>query len=55
METISIVSAIKEYFSTPEKPVTTDELKALGVQGIKELAPACAEALGKKLKHTGSE
>ena len=50
METIGAVSAVREFFSTPEKPVTMPELKALGVQGIKGLSADCAEALGKELK-----
>lgn len=50
MEIIGAVSAVRDFFSTPERPVTMPELKALGVQGIKALAPDCAEALGKELK-----
>jgi len=53
VETIGSVQAIREFFGTSEKPVEMPELRALGVQGINELAPACAEALGKALRATG--
>lgn len=52
METTS-VEALKMFFSTPEKPVTWDELKALGSQGIRDLAKECAPALGVQLQYSG--
>ena len=42
--------AIKEFFSTPEKPVTNSELIELrraDKEGFDELGEACLKALGK--------
>lgn len=46
------VQAIKDYFSTPEKPVTNQELIALrrdDKKGFDELAELFAKALGEEL------
>ncbi len=52
MEKIKSVAAVREYFATPERPVTFAELKELGGASLKELAPLCAQALGKELETT---
>jgi hypothetical protein len=43
---ITSVEAIKMFFSTPEKPVTFQELRGLGSAGIRDLGRQCAIALG---------
>jgi len=48
---ITSVEAVKQFFSTPEKPVTFQELKELGSAGIKDLARECAPVLGVQLKN----
>jgi len=50
-EVITSVEAVKQFFSTPEKPVTFQELKELGSAGIKDLAKECAPALGMQVKN----
>jgi hypothetical protein len=47
---ITSVEAVKLFFSTPEKPVTFQELKDLGSAGIRDLAKECAPALDMQLK-----
>lgn len=37
---------IKEFFSTPRRPVTTEELKELSTEDRKELADAIAAQTG---------
>jgi hypothetical protein len=32
------VTIVREFFATPDKPVTMKEMRELGVSGIKELA-----------------
>ena len=52
MEKISESGAIKQYFSTPERPVTFEELKELALKdkpGFHELAVGAAKALGVEL------
>ncbi len=46
-QTIGPLDAVRAFFGTPEKPVTVEEIRALGSVGVKELAPDCARALGK--------
>lgn len=46
------MGAIREFFNTPENPVTLDEMKRLTQNDRKELAPACAAALGVELDTT---
>lgn len=49
---IGKISVIKQYFSTPERPVITQELVELRKDDKKsfdELAKLCAEALGEEL------
>ena len=48
-ETITAIAAVKAYFGTKDKPVTFTEMKELGGEAIRELAPLCAQALGKEL------
>jgi len=48
---ITSVEAVKQFFSTPEKPVSFHELKELGSAAIKDLARECAPALGVQLKN----
>ena len=50
-EVITSVEAVKQFFSTPEKPVSFHELKELGSAAIKDLARECAPALGVQLKN----
>ena len=50
MAKVNRITVVKSFFSTPEKPVSFDELKKLGSAGIKELAPDCAKALGVELE-----
>lgn len=40
------VQFVKEYFSTPERPVTMDEMKALEKEDRYELADAIAKEQG---------
>ena len=52
---IGKITAIKKYFSVPDKPVTTNELVELrkdNREGFDELAELCAEALGEELTPT---
>lgn len=49
MEKIGAIAAIKEYFGQDSRPVTMEEIKAIGAMGVKELGPLCATALGKTL------
>ncbi len=44
---IGPLEAIKEFFGSSERPVTAEEIRGLGVQGVFELGPECAKALGK--------
>jgi len=48
-ETINKIQALKEYFGTPEKPITFSEIKELGSDGVTELAELAAKELGKEL------
>lgn len=57
MEKIGVVAAIKRYFEQPsndtrypERKLSMDELKALTLDDRKELAQACAAALGCELE-----
>ncbi len=56
MEKISSLVAIKKYFGGNGYPeVTNEEIKKLGLAGVKELAPLCAEALGCEILPIGSK
>ena len=48
---IGPIEALKQFFGSDGKPVTREELealgKALGIEAIKELGAECAKALGK--------
>lgn len=49
---IGKIMAIRTFFSTPEKPVTTQELVELrkgSHESFDELAELCAKALGEEL------
>lgn len=46
MEKMTKLGVIKKYFSTPEKPVTFDELKKLTTEERTELAEGAAKELG---------
>jgi len=47
---IGPLEAVKSFFSTEERPVTQEELRALGRPGILELGPQCAKALGRSYR-----
>lgn len=52
---IGKIKAIKDYFSTPDKPVTTMELTELrrdNIPGFDELAEGAAKELGEELTVT---
>ena len=49
VEKTSAVAAVRDFFSKDSRPVTFQELKDLGGDGVRELAPDCARALGKEL------
>lgn len=52
MEPIKKADALTEFFSTPEKPVTSSELLSFrkhDVAGFDELAALAAKALGREL------
>jgi len=49
MDKINNITAIKEFFSTPERPLTMAELRALTAKDRAELGALCAPALGKEL------
>lgn len=42
---ITRIAAIKEYFSTPERPVQNDEIRALGKEGLHDLGDGAIKAL----------
>ena len=53
MESIKKAASLKEYFSTPERPVTNKELMDLvrtDKEGYDELAIGAAKELGKVLE-----
>lgn len=50
MKEITKMGAIKQYFGTPDHPVTMDELKALSQSDRVELAEGAAKELGCVLK-----